>query len=441
MIAIMRRRTELGLIVLGAVIIGGAYTLATLGRTSSIPANIGPFLGVVLGLFVAAHLATRRYAPGADGLLLPIAALLNGIGYVFIARLDETTRHPQGLAAAQAGWTVVGIGAFVLTLLFVRRVRDLQRYRYTFLLIGLALLMAPLLPGIGREINGARIWAYFGPISFQPGEFAKVVLAIFFASYLVEKRELLGMATFPRFRPLLPDLKHLGPVLLAWFFSVVIMVAEKDLGSSLLFFALFMLMTWVATERAAYVGVGGVLFVGGSMLAYRGFGHVHDRVQDWLNPWAHASTSGFQVIQSWFAMAWGGVAGTGLGLGNPNQIPVASTDFIFAAIAEELGLLGSAAIIFCYVLLVGCGLRIAVRAEPPFEKLLATGITILLGVQSFIIMAGVTRLLPLTGVALPFVSYGGSSLVANYVLLALLARISDDTARRAGEVPAAVVAA
>ena len=186
-------------------------------------------------------------------------------------------------------------------------------------------------------------------------------MAIFFASYLVEKRELLGMATFPRFRPLLPDLKHLGPVLLAWGFSVVIMTAEKDLGSSLLFFALFMLMTWVATERAAYVGVGGVLFVGGSFMAYKGFGHVHDRVQDWLDPWKHASTSGFQVIQSWFAMAWGGVAGTGLGLGNPNQIPVASTDFIFAAIAEELGLLGSAAVIFCYVLLVGCGLRIAVR--------------------------------------------------------------------------------
>jgi peptidoglycan glycosyltransferase len=441
MIAILRRRTELGLIVLASVIVAGAYTLASLGRTSSIPANIGPFLAVVLGLFVAAHIAMRRLAPGADGLLLPIAALLNGIGYVFIARLDETSNHPQGLAAAQAGWTIIGIGAFVGTLIFVRRVRDLQRYRYTFLLIGLFLLMAPLLPGIGREINGARIWAYVGPISFQPGEFAKVVLAIFFASYLVEKRELLGMATFPRFRPLLPDPKHLAPVLLAWGFSIVIMTAEKDLGSSLLFFALFMLMVWIATERTAYVGVGGVLFAGGSFMAYKGFSHVHDRVQDWLDPWQHASGSGFQVIQSWFAMAWGGVAGTGLGLGNPDRIPVASTDFIFAAIAEELGLLGSAAVIFCYVLLVGCGLRIAVRADAPFEKLLATGITILLGVQSFIIMAGVTRLLPLTGVTLPFVSYGGSSLVANYVLLALLARISDDTARRAGEVQEKVAVA
>lgn len=440
MIAILRRRTELGLIVLASVIVGGAYTLATLGRTSSIPANIGPFLAVILGLFVAAHIAIRRLAPGADGLLLPIAALLNGIGYVFIARIDEAKSHPQGLAAAQAGWTVIGIGAFILTLFFVRRVRDLQRYRYTFLLVGLVLLMAPLLPGVGREINGARIWAYIGPISFQPGEFAKVVLAIFFASYLVEKRELLGMATFPKFRPLLPDLKHLGPVILAWGFSIVIMTAEKDLGSSLLFFALFMLMVWVATERTAYVAVGGVLFAAGSVMAYEAFGHVHDRVQDWLNPWERATTSGFQVIQSWFAMAWGGIAGTGLGLGNPENIPVAETDFIFAAIAEELGLLGSAAIIFSFLLLVGCGLRIAVRADPPFEKLLATGITILFGVQSFIIMGGVTRLLPLTGVTLPFVSYGGSSLVANYILLALLCRISDDNARRAGEIEEPAVA-
>jgi peptidoglycan glycosyltransferase len=315
-------------------------------------------------------------------------------------------------------------------------VRDLQRYRYTFLLAGLLLLMAPLLPGIGREINGARIWSKIGPLSFQPGEFAKVVLAVFFASYLVEKRELLGIARWPRFRPLLPDLKHLGPVLLAWGFSIVIMTMEKDLGSSLLFFALFMLMVWVATGRAAYVLVGGLLFAAAAYFTYKTFGHVQERVDIWLDPWKDYSGSGFQVAQSWFAMAWGGVAGTGLGLGNPNQIPVVTTDFVFAAIAEEMGLLGASAVIFCFILLVGCGLRIAVRAEPPFEKLLAAGLTILLGVQSFIIMAGVTRLLPLTGVTLPFVSYGGSSLVANYVLLALLVRISDDTARRVGEVAA-----
>jgi cell division protein FtsW (lipid II flippase) len=434
LIAVLRRRTELGLIILGAVIVTGAYILATLGRTSSIPANIGPFLAIILGLFLAAHLATRRYAPGADGLLLPIAALLNGIGYVFIARLDEAADKPQGLAAAQAGWTFVGIGAYILTLLFIRRSRDVQRYRYSFLLLGILLLMLPLAPGVGEEINGARIWARLGPISFQPGEFAKVALVIFFAAYLVEKRELLGMATFPRVRPMLPDPKHLGPVLLAWGASVLIMVAEKDLGSSLLFFALFMLMVWVATERVAYVFVGAVLFALGAYLSYKAFGHVQERIDVWLNPWKDASGNGFQVVQSWFSMAWGGVAGTGLGLGTPNRIPVATTDFIFAAIGEELGFLGSCAVLFAFMLLIGCGLRIAVRAAPPFEKLLATGITILFGVQSFIIIAGVTRLLPLTGVTLPFVSYGGSSLVANYVLLALLVRISNDTARRNGEI-------
>jgi peptidoglycan glycosyltransferase len=277
-------------------------------------------------------------------------------------------------------------------------------------------------------------------VNFQPGEFAKVVLAIFFASYLVERRELLGMVTWPKVRPFLPDPKFLGPVLLAWVASLVVMTMEKDLGSSLLFFALFIVLLWVATERTAYLGVGAVLFAGGAWFAYSSFAHVHDRVHFWLDPWRDASGKGFQAIQGWFALAWGGTAGTGLGLGNPDRVPVATTDFIFAAIGEELGLLGTIAIIVSFVLLIGAGLRIAIRADPPFEKLLAAGLTALLGIQAFIIMAGVTRLLPLTGVTLPFVSYGGSSLVANYVLLALLVRISDDSARRLGEVPAKPVA-
>ncbi|MGQ0616112.1 MAG: FtsW/RodA/SpoVE family cell cycle protein [Acidimicrobiia bacterium] len=433
MIAVLRRRAELGLIVLAVLVTGGAYVLASLGRTSSIPADTGPFLGIVLVLFVAAHLAIRKLAPGADGMLLPLAAVLNGLGYVMIARLQSLRPEYEGQAGAQAGWTVLGIGAFVATLMIVRRARDLQRYRYTFLLLGLVLLLMPLLPGFGQVINGARIWVRFGGLSFQPGEFAKIALAIFFAAYLVEKRELLGMATFPRFAPVLPDLKHLGPVVLAWGTSLLVMTAEKDLGSSLLFFSLFILMVWVATERQAYLGVGVALFLGGAWLANRAFSHVNDRITIWLDPWQDAAGKGFQVIQGWFAMAWGGVAGTGLGLGHPEQVPVATTDFIFAAIGEELGLLGSTAVIFCYVLMVGAGLRVAIRSEGNFEKLLATGLTVLLGVQSFIIMAGVARLLPLTGVTLPFVSYGGSSLVANYVLLALLIRVSDDGARKAGE--------
>jgi cell division protein FtsW (lipid II flippase) len=431
-ISTLRRNTELGLIVLCLLITAGAYALTSLGLASadspaSLPATVGPFLGFLFVLLVVAHLATRKLARGADGIVLPLAALLNGVGYVLISRLDED------LAGLQATWTAVGIVAFVATLFFVRRTRDLQRYRYTFMVLGLVLLLLPLLPGIGRSINGARIWASIGPVNFQPGEFAKIALAIFFAGYLVERREVLGMATWPRFAQVLPDPKHLGPVILAWAVSLVVMTAERDLGSSLLFFALFILLLWVGTGRGAYLGVGLGLFAIGSWLSYATFSHVEQRVSIWLDPWQDYQGDGYQVIQSWFAMAWGGIGGTGLGLGNPEQIPVAETDFIFAAVAEELGLLGATAIVVTFLLLVGCGLRIAVRAEAPFDKLLAAGLTVLLGVQAFIIMAGVTRLLPLTGVTLPFVSYGGSSLVANYVLLALLMRVSADSVDRVEE--------
>jgi peptidoglycan glycosyltransferase len=413
-----RRNTELGLIVLGGVIIAGLYVLASLGRTASIPADIVPFLVAVVALVVVAHLATRRLAPQADGVLLPIAALLNGVGYVFIARLNGD------LAGLQATWTALGVAAYVATLVVVRNPRDLQRYRYTFMLIGVGLLLLPLLPVVGRNINGARIWVSFGPINFQPGEFAKIALAIFFASYLVEKRELLGVAA-RRVGPLtLPELRHFGPVLLAWGISLLVMVAERDLGSSLLFFTLFLVLLWVATERNSYLAVGGVLFSIGAFFSVHAFHHVHQRIELWANPWRDPNGLGYQVIQATFALAWGGIAGTGPGLGSPDRIPAAETDFIFATIGEELGLLGAAAVILAFLLLVGVGLRIAIRAEHAFEKLLATGLTTILGVQAFIIMGGVVRLVPLTGITLPFVSYGGSSLVANYVLLALLVRLS-----------------
>jgi len=434
-LAVARHRAELGLIVLGLLITASAYALTSLGRNASLPVNIVPFLGIVFALLIAAHLGVRRLAPGADGVLLPLAALLNGIGYVFIARLDEVSEDPGQLAAAQATWTALGIIAFIVTLAVVRRARDLARFRYTLLLVGVLLLLAPLVPGIGRTINGARIWVGVGPVTFQPGEFAKIALAVFFAGYLMEKRELLGMITWPKFRPVLPEPRFLGPIVVAWAVSLVVMTAEKDLGSSLLFFALFVLLLWVGTERWAYLVVGSGLFAVGAYFAYSSFAHVQTRVSTWLNPWDDPGGGGFQVIQSWFALAWGGTGGTGLGLGNPDRIPVVETDFIFAAIGEELGLFGASAVIFAFVLMIGAGLKVATQADDPFDKLLATGLTVLLGVQAFIIMAGVTRLLPLTGVTLPFVSYGGSSLLGNYVLLALLVRVSDDTARKAGEVP------
>ena len=420
----LRRRSELGLILFSAVIIGGAYTLASLGRTASIPANIGPFLGVVVGLVLIAHLAVRRLAPAADGILLPVAGLLNGLGYVVIARLD------QKLAGLQAAWTAVGILAFVLTLLVVRRTRDLQAHRYTFALVGVGLLLLPLLPGIGRPVLGARVWVFLGPMSFQPGEVAKICLVIFLAAYLVEKRELLGMATWPRFRPVLPDLKHLGPILAAVGIALLVLVFENDFGQSLLLVTLFIVMLWVATERSTYLVVGFGLFAAGAYAAWQKVTHVRARFTIWLNPWSSYDRNGYQIVQGAFAMSWGGVAGTGLGLGSPGLVPESQNDFIFAVIGEELGVLGSTLVLVAYLMIIGAGLRIAAQAESAFDKLLAVGVTALLGFQSFIIIAGVTRVLPLTGVALPFVSYGGSSLVSSYVLLALLMRVSDESTRK-----------
>ncbi len=418
-----RRNTELGLIILAVIVTGGAYVLAGLGATSTLPVDIIPFLAIVLGLMLAAHLAMRRLAPDADPILLPLAALLNGLGYVVIAGLNER------LAGLQALWTAVGVTAFIATLFFVRRVRDLQRYKYTFLFIGLVLLILPFVPSVGVEQFGARIWVKIGPVNFQPGEATKLVLAIFFAAYLVDRRELLRTST-RRIGPFhVPDPKYLGPIFIVWGVSLVVMIAQKDLGTSLLFFALFVVMLWVATERPSWLAVGAVLFVLGAWFSFANFAHVQERVDIWLDPWRDIDGNGYQIAQAAFAMASGGITGTGLGLSNVG-IPLVESDFIFASVAEQLGLLGGTVVLTSFLMMIGSGLRIATRTVQPFEKLLATGLTALLGIQAFIIIGGVTRLLPLTGVTLPFVSYGGSSLVANYVLLALLLRISDQNARR-----------
>jgi cell division protein FtsW (lipid II flippase) len=425
-----RRTTELGLLVLGTMFVVGAYLLASLPADSEIPTTVGPFLGVIVGLPILAHIAVRRLAPRADGMLLPLASLLNGLGYVFIVRLDEADpQGPKGLAGLQSAWMVLGVAAFIATLVVVRDARQLERYRYTAGFIGLGLLLLPLIPIIGQTINGSRIWVSLGPVNFQPGEFAKLALAVFFAGYLVEKRELLAInRAFGPFA--LPDPKHLGPVLIAWGVALVVMVLERDLGSSLLFFTLFLVLIWVATERASYLAVGVVLFLVGGYLAFSSFSHVQERFDTWIDPWD--KDKGFQVVQAAFAFADGGIAGRGLNLGVPYRIPVVESDMIFAAIGEELGMVGAASVLVAFLLMIGAGLRIAQQAQG-FERLLATGLTTLLGFQAFIIMAGVVRLLPLTGVTLPFVSYGGSSLLANWVLLALLLRISDRTAARDAE--------
>ena len=428
-LAYRRRNAELTLIIMAAAITASAYTIASLGTNAEIPAGIFGFLAFLLGLLLVAHVAVRKLAIGADSTLLPLAALLHGIGFVMITRLDDE------LASLQSLWSLVGVGAFVATLVVVQRASDLARFRWVLFFGGAGALLLPLVPGLGSQINGARIWVSVGPFNFQPGEFAKVALAIFFAAYFADNRLLIAAKTW-RVGPLrLPEPRFILPVAVAWGFAVIVMVGQRDLGSSLLFFTLFVVMIWVATERAGWLALGVVLFAGAAYVAWTQFDHVQTRVDIWLDPWADSLGSGYQIVQSLFAFADGGITGTGIGRGFPNQVPEAQNDFIFAAIGEELGLVGATAIIMSYLLIVGAGLRTALRTEREFEKLLAVGLTTIIGVQAFIIMAGVVKLVPLTGITLPFVSYGGSSLVSNYILLALLIRVSDSAARRVGEVP------
>ncbi len=424
-----RRRTEeLYLGVLAVVIVGSGYVLLALSEAPEIPPGLWGFVGAILGLFVIAHLAVRKWAPRADATLLPLAAVLLGIGFVTISRLDIAVPPSRRVAPTQALWTAVGVGAFIVTLVLVRNVRTLARYRYTFLLLGVIALLLPLAPGIGVELNGARLWVEIGPLTVQPGEAAKVLLVLFFAAYLVEKRELLASGSRRLGRMHLPDPKHLGPLLLPWVLSILIMVQQKDLGSSLLFFAVFVAMLYIATDRSAYLAAGVVLFSLAVVIAYQSFSHVHSRISTWVDPWSDDQGNGYQLVQSLYAFGSGGFQGTGLGLGRPDVIPVATTDFIFAAIGEELGLLGTVAVVIGFMLLVGSAYRIAIQARRPFSKLFAAGLATILGVQTFVIVGGVTRVIPLTGVTLPFVSYGGSSLVANFVILALLLRISHENA-------------
>lgn len=421
-----RRASEIGIGLLAVLVTVAGYVLVALADGPELPPDLAAILGGVLGLYVLAHLAVRRFAPRADATLLPLAALLNGIGFVTISRLD------RDLARVQSVWIAVAVGALVLTLAMVRDIGAFARYRYTFAFLGVVFLLLPLVPGAGTTIRGARLWVAVGPISFQPGEIAKVLLVLFFAGYLVEKRELLAQGTRRLGRMRLPDPKHLGPLLLAWGISILVMVRLRDLGSSLLFFAVFALMLYMATERAAYLAGAFLLFFAGAATAYHLYDHVQVRVSTWIDPWTDAQGDGFQIIQSMFAFGTGGFAGTGLGRGSPDKIPAATTDFVFAAIGEELGLLGALAVLMAFLLFVGSALRIAVDSPRPFEQLTAAGLAAIVAIQTFIILGGVTRLIPLTGLTTPFVSYGGSSLVANFVLLGLLLRISDDAeARRA----------
>jgi len=417
------RGTQLALTILAVILSVAAYLLVVLGKTGKAPAGIVGFVAAIAAAFLVAHFVVTRLAPGADPALLPTAAVLSGLGYAMVYRLDP------GRASDQFAWLMLGIGLFVLTLFVIRDHRVLDGYTYTIGLAGVAFLLLPVAPGVGRTINGARLWVGAGPLVFEPAEIGKVLLVIFLASFLNAKKELLALAT-RRIGPLhLPELRYMGPLLVAWGISLAVLFLEKDLGSSLLFFAIFTVMLWTATGRTSYLVLGLVLFAVGAFIGYSAFGHVQDRVTVWLHALApqHIETDGYQVAQGQFAMATGGLVGTGLGQGHPDLIPSVWTDFIFAAFGEELGLFGVTALLLLYVVLIARGFRAALAREDGFSKLLGAGLTSAVALQTFIIIGGVTRLIPLTGITLPFVSYGGSSLVANFVLLALLIRVSAPT--------------
>ena len=438
-----RRGTELALLAFALGIVVLAYTAVGLAVDGHLPAGTLGYGAGLGALFLLAHLVVRWVAPYADPLIVPCVALLNGLGLVMVRRLDvaEAERArlasravPRPDAPLQLIWTALGIALFIAVLLVVRDHTRLARYAYTCAAAGLALLLMPVLPVLGQTINGARLWVRVGPVQVQPSEPAKLALMVFFASYLVAKRDVLSLASRRVAGLDLPRARDLGPVLVAWAASLSVLVLEKDLGSSLLFFGIFIVMLYVATERTSWLLIGLALFAVGAYVAYLLFGHVRLRVDVWLHPFADPDNKGYQLVQSLFGFGTGGLTGTGLGQGSPQTVPFAKTDFILASFGEELGLVGVMAILLLFGLIVERGLRAGLGCRDSFGKLLATGLSFALALQVFVIAGGVTGLIPLTGVTLPWLSYGGSSVVSNWVLVALLLRISD-AARRPAPAP------
>jgi len=427
-----RRNVELVLLLLATGIVLVAYLQVGLALDGTVPPDLVTYGAGLLALSGGLHLLLRWRASYADPLLLPIATLLNGLGLVMIHRLDVAHHRPLGsqMALRQLVWSALAILIAGVVLVWLRDHRQLRRLTFTAMALGLGLLLLPLVPVLGRNVNGSRIWVAVGPLSFQPGEVAKILLAIFFAGYLVQTRDVLSLAGRRFLGISLPRGRDLGPIVVAWIASLGVLVFERDLGSSLLFFGLFVAMLYVATERRSWVAIGLALFCAGSYVAYLLFGHVQARVLLWLHPFSpQALQISDQLVKGLMGMGSGGLVGTGLGRGHPELTYFAESDFIVPSFGEELGLVGLFALLMLYVLMVERGLRTALGVRDGFGKLLAVGLSFSMALQCFVVVGGVTRVIPLTGLTMPFLSAGGSSLLANWALVAILLRISDQARR------------
>ncbi|MCI4012018.1 FtsW/RodA/SpoVE family cell cycle protein [Brevibacterium sp. ZH18] len=428
------RLAELGLLILAIAVATSAYALVGLGTEDTIPTNVYQYAAWLAALGLIIHVVVWWKAKYADPVLVPIAVLLNGLGLAMIYRIDLGREEMKNSALTQLVWMTLGVGLAILVIFVVKDHRWLRRYTYVSGFAALLFLLLPLIPGLGKTVNGARIWIGIGPMSFQPGEIAKILLAIFFAGYLVSYRDQL-VAAGPKILGIrFPRLRDFGPIVIAWVASVGILVFERDLGTSLLFFGLFVAMLYVATSKVSWIILGLGFFAVGAVAATFLFSHVGQRVSGWLNalsPAEYNKTPGgsYQLVQGLFGMSNGGLVGTGLGQGRPNMVPYAESDFIYASLGEELGMAGLFVILLCYLFIFQRGIRTAQQLRDGFGTLLATGLSFTIALQVFVVVGGVTRLIPLTGLTTPFLAQGGSSLIANWVIIGLLLRISDNARR------------
>ncbi|WJZ01338.1 FtsW/RodA/SpoVE family cell cycle protein [Corynebacterium freiburgense] len=423
------RRLELGLLILASLIVGVAVINLEISVSGNLTSDIFMLMGGFITVFLIAHLVMCWKAPYADQIMLPVAAILNGLGLVVVYRIDIALPNVE-LAPRQVMWTFVGVALMVLVLIFLNDYRSLTKFSFLLGLVGLIFLALPMVWPVDTEAD-ADIWITIGPLSLQPGEFSKIMLLLFFAQLLVNKRALFNVAGYRILGLDFPRVRDLAPILGVWAIALMIMAGENDFGPALLLFGTVLGMLYLASGRASWLIIGVILVSIGGFLVYQISGKIQARVSHFMDPLADPLGTGRQLSQSLFGMSWGGITGTGLGQGYPQMIPVVFSDYILAAVAEELGLFGIASVLILFAIFISRGMHTALTVPDSYGKLVASGLSLTLAIQIFVVTAGISALMPMTGLTTPFMSQGGSSLMANYILMAIILRISDSSRREA----------